>query len=129
MIIIAMPAANGCLHGHFGGCAQFTFVTADPVQRKIINLRTVPAPPHQPGLFPLWLREQGATVVIAGGIGHRAIALLSQYGIEVRAGLPGSPVEPLVTTYLNGELTATPEGCAHHGHHHDGDGHHHHDHA
>jgi predicted Fe-Mo cluster-binding NifX family protein len=127
MITIAIPTADGRLHGHFGGCREFTLVQADPDQRKLVSIRSVTPPPHAPGFFPRWLREQGANVIIAGGIGRRALDLFAQQGIEVRAGLPDAPVEQLVTAYLNGQLTATPEGCAHHGHHHDHE-HHHHDH-
>jgi predicted Fe-Mo cluster-binding NifX family protein len=106
-------------------------VQADPEQKKILNTRAVTPPEHVPGLFPRWVREQGAGVVIVGGIGQRAIALFTQQGITVRAGEPGATVESVVTAYLNGQLTATPEGCEHHGHHHDhehhhdGHGHHH----
>lgn len=119
MITIAIPSAEGRLHGHFGGCREFTLVEADSEQKKIISIRTAVPPPHAPGLFPRWLREQGANVVIAGGIGRRALALFEREGIEVRAGLPDAPVEELATDYLNGRLTATPEGCEHHGHLHD----------
>ncbi|MCU0782891.1 MAG: NifB/NifX family molybdenum-iron cluster-binding protein [Verrucomicrobia bacterium] len=129
MITIAIPSAEGRLHGHFGGCREFTLVQADPEQRKIISIRPVTPPPHAPGLFPRWLREQGANVIIVGGIGQRAIALFAQQGIQVRAGVPNAPVEQLVTAYLNGELTATPEGCANHGHHHDHEHHQGHDHT
>jgi predicted Fe-Mo cluster-binding NifX family protein len=123
MITIAIPSSQGRLHGHFGGCREFTLVRADAEQKKIISLRAVTPPPHAPGLFPRWLREQGANVIIAGGIGRRALELFGQQGIEVRAGFPDAPVEQLATAYLNGQLTATPEGCSRHGHHHDHDEH------
>jgi hypothetical protein len=45
----------------------------------------------------------------------------------VRAGLPQTSVEALVTAYLSGQLTDTPNGCEHHGHEHGHEhGHHHH---
>jgi predicted Fe-Mo cluster-binding NifX family protein len=116
MITIAIPTADGRLHGHFGGCREFTFVQADPEQRKILNTRTVIPPPHAPGLFPRWVREQGASVVIVGGIGQRAISLFTQQGIIVRAGDSGAPVESVVTAYLNGQLVNEPAGCTHHHH-------------
>ncbi len=129
MITIAIPTAEGRLHGHFGGCREFTLVQADPDQRKILSIRPVTPPPHAPGLFPRWLQGEGANVIIAGGIGERALAMFARQGIEVRAGLRDAPVEQLVTAYLNGQLTATPEGCTHPGHQHEGDNHpHDHDH-
>jgi multidrug efflux pump subunit AcrB len=36
---MAIPAIEGRLHGHFGGCREFTLVQADPEQRKILNAR------------------------------------------------------------------------------------------
>ena len=81
-------------------------VQADAGQHKILNLRTVAPPQHAPGLFPRWLREQGAGVVIAGGIGRRALDLFAQQGIAVRAGQVGTTVEELAAAYL--------DGCAHH---------------
>jgi len=111
---MTIPTTEGRLQEHFGGCREFTLVQADPGQRRILNTRTVPPPPHAPGLFPRWLREQGANVVIAGGIGRRALALFAQQGIAVRAGQPGTTVEDLASAYLNGHLVNEPEGCAHH---------------
>jgi predicted Fe-Mo cluster-binding NifX family protein len=121
---IAIPSTEGRLHEHFGGCTQFTLVQTDPAQRKILGIQTLAAPPHAPGLFPRWLREQGANVVIAGGIGRRALALFAQQGITVRAGQPGATIEELANAWLNGQLTGEPQGCAHH--HDDADEHHHH---
>jgi predicted Fe-Mo cluster-binding NifX family protein len=126
---IAIPHDNGRLHGHFGGCREFALVEADVDSKTVLATHIVPAPPHQPGLFPRWLRAQGVTAVIVGGIGQRALDIFAQNGITVRAGLADARVEVLVAAYLNGQLTASPEGCANHGHHHDHEhGHHHHDH-
>jgi predicted Fe-Mo cluster-binding NifX family protein len=126
MITIAIPTSEGRLHGHFGGCKEFTLVQVDPEQRKIVSIRAVTPPPHAPGLFPRWLHEQGANVIIVGGIGQRAIALFAQQGIEVRAGEPGATAETLATAYLNGQLVNEPTGCTQH--HHDEEGGHHHEH-
>ncbi len=127
MITIAIPSIEGRLHGHFGGCREFTLVQADPEQKKILNTRTVTPPPHAPGLFPRWLREQGANVIIVGGIGGRALAIFAKEGIEVRAGEPDATVEALATAYLDGRLVNEPAGCAHH-HNHDAEGGHEHHH-
>ena len=119
MITIAIPTAEGRLHGHFGGCREFTLVQADPDQRRILSIRPVTPPPHAPGLFPRWLQGEGANVVIAGGIGERALAMFARQGIEVRAGEPGATVEAMATAYLDGQLTGAPAGCTHHDHEHD----------
>ncbi|HHY87057.1 MAG TPA: dinitrogenase iron-molybdenum cofactor biosynthesis protein [Verrucomicrobia bacterium] len=123
---IAIPIENGRLHGHFGGCREFALVEVDAEQKLALRTETVSAPEHQPGLFPRWLRELGVQVVIAGGIGRRALANFAHHGIVVRAGTANTAIEPLVAAYLSGQLTVTPEGCDHHGHHHDHEHHHHH---
>ena len=35
MITIAIPTNEGRLHGHFGGCREFTLVQADPSNEKL----------------------------------------------------------------------------------------------
>jgi predicted Fe-Mo cluster-binding NifX family protein len=124
---IAIPVENGTLHGHFGGCRQFALIEVDANRTKPLRTEVVAAPEHRPGLFPLWLREHGVHVVIAGGIGRRALDSFALNGIAVRAGAPGTTVAELIEAYLGGRLTTAPEGCEHHGHLHD-HGHHHHDH-
>jgi predicted Fe-Mo cluster-binding NifX family protein len=133
IIRIALPVKDGRLHGHFGGSREFLFVDADATTRTVIARQTKPAPPHTPGAFPRWLREEGARVVIAGGIGQRALDNFALHGVTVRAGQADALVETQIALYLAGQLTAAPSGCAHHGepghHHHDHDhepGHHHH---
>ncbi len=121
---IAIPVENGRLHGHFGGCRQFAVVEVDPDKKVALRTDVVPAPEHQPGLFPRWLREQGVQAVIVGGIGQRALTIFAQHGITVHAGQPGASVEELVARYLNGALTGKPEACADHGPHRHGHGHH-----
>ncbi len=116
---IAIPYENGCLSGHFGGCREFALVEVDAERKLTLHTEIVSAPEHQPGLFPRWLRELGVQVVIAGGIGRRALAQFAHHGIVVRAGLANATVPALVAAYLEGRLTLPPEGCEHHEHPHD----------
>lgn len=110
--------AAGRLHGHFGDSREFAFLEIDARSQTVLNTKCVPAPPHQPGLFPSWLREQDVTAVIVGGIGQRALEIFAQNGITVRAGWPGVRVEVLAAAYLAGKLPDPPEACEHHDHHH-----------
>jgi predicted Fe-Mo cluster-binding NifX family protein len=126
---IAIPVENGRLHDHFGGCCQFAVVEVDFEKKSALNTSVLAAPEHQPGTFPRWLREMGVEMVIAGGIGRRALAIFDQHGITVRAGQSGASVEELVAAYLGGRLTTAPDGCEHHEHDHGHEnGHHHHHH-
>jgi predicted Fe-Mo cluster-binding NifX family protein len=119
---IAIPVERGRLSSHFGGSSHFAVIEVDGNSKTVQRSETLPAPEHQPGLFPRWLRDQGAQVVIAGGIGQRALAIFAQNGVQVVSGQPGATVEALVAAYLAGELNRPPEACAHH-HEHDQHGH------
>lgn len=116
---IAIPVENNCLNSHFGGSRQFAIVEVELQTRAILRTETRPAPKHEPGAFPRWLQSLGVNVVIAGGIGQRALMLFAQQGINVVAGQANAPVGKLVEAYLLGTLTAKPEGCSHHGEHHE----------
>lgn len=110
---IAIPVANGALCTHFGHCEHFALIDVDPTSRKITGRQDVQAPPHQPGLLPPWLAERGAALVIAGGMGQRAIALFAERGIQVLVGAPSLAPESLVEEYLAGRLQTGQNVCDH----------------
>ena len=115
LLKIAIPVVDGRLLGHFGESKQFALVEADPQSRVIVRTQIIAAPPHEPGSFPRWLREQGVQVLIVGhkGIGQRALDNLVHLGIEVRAGRPGTPIEALAAASLGEQLPQMQEGCDH----------------
>jgi len=110
---IAIPLADDKLAMHFGHCERFALMDIDADQRQIEKREDVEAPPHQPGLLPPWLAERGATVIIAGGMGQRAIDLFTQQGIEVILGASAETPECLVSDYLAGTLTTGKNVCDH----------------
>ena len=116
---IAIPLTAGHLAAHFGHCEQFALVEADTESKKILSQNRVTPPPHEPGLLPRWLHEQGIQMVIAGGMGQRALNLFTQNGIVIHAGPAGDTPENLVQAFLNGTLTGGTPTCGHdHGHDH-----------
>ena len=70
-------------------------------------------PPHEPGVLPRWLQEMGADVIIAGGMGARALDLFVQNGIKVITGAPVWTPEDLVRSYLDNTLKAGDNVCDH----------------
>ena len=98
---------------HFGHCAQFALVEADPQERKILGVETLTPPAHEPGVLPRWLHEQGANIIIAGGMGQRAQQLFAQNDIEVVVGAPSDTPENLVQTYLSGTMESGENVCDH----------------
>ncbi len=110
---IGIPIAEGRLCTHFGHAESFALIDVDVDKKTILNSQQVCAPPHEPGLLPRWLADQGVKVVLAGGMGQRAKALFSQYGITVIVGVPAQNMEDLVTSYLAGTLKAGENICDH----------------
>jgi predicted Fe-Mo cluster-binding NifX family protein len=113
LIRIAIPLSDGKLSIHFGHCQHFALVDVNPTEKKILKREDIDAPPHQPGLLPIWLGERGVGLVIAGGMGQRAQSLFVQHGIEVIVGAPAEAPERIVGDYLNGTLEAGDNVCDH----------------
>lgn len=110
---IAIPLADEKLAVHFGHCASFALVDVNPAERIILKREDIVAPPHQPGLLPPWLAERGVNLVIAGGMGQRALALLADQGITTVLGAPPETPESLVAAYLAGSMQTGENACDH----------------
>lgn len=110
---IAIPMADGRLCMHFGHCERFALVEVDEAARRIVATQMLTPPPHEPGVLPAWLHEQGASVIIAGGMGGRAQGLFAQNGIRVLVGAPAETPEVLVNAYLSGTLETGANVCDH----------------
>ncbi len=112
-MMIAIPVANETLCLHFGHCETFALVEVDESEKKVVKIKNLIPPPHEPGLLPRWLAQQGANLVIAGGMGQRAKQLFEQAGIEVIVGAPAQSVEAIVSDYLQGTLKTGVNTCDH----------------
>lgn len=110
---IAIPLADGKLALHFGHCAHFALIDVDAQEQKILKREDLPAPPHEPGKLPAWLAGHGANVIIAGGMGQRALALFAEQGIRVVVGAPPEAPEKLVAEHLAGTLRVGGNVCDH----------------
>jgi predicted Fe-Mo cluster-binding NifX family protein len=110
---IAIPLADGKLCMHFGHCGQFAILDVDQSSHKIISRTDLVPPPHAPGVLPAWLHEQGASVVIAGGMGQRAQQIFADHGITVLVGAPVDTPENLAKAYLKGTLECGDNVCDH----------------
>jgi predicted Fe-Mo cluster-binding NifX family protein len=107
----AIPLANGKLTAHFGHCREFALI--EVAENKITDKQILTPPPHEPGILPDWLHELGADVIIAGGMGQRAVSLFGEKGIKVIIGAPESEPEALVASYLDNTLMTGDNICDH----------------
>jgi len=110
---IAVPTAEGRLCSHFGHCEQFALFDVDADSKTILKTTMVVPPPHEPGLLPKWLQEQGADVIIAGGMGSRAQELFLGKGIKVVTGASQEVPAKVVADYLTGALKTGSNVCDH----------------
>jgi predicted Fe-Mo cluster-binding NifX family protein len=89
---------------HFGRCPHYILV--DVEGHNVTGIQEVDSPfygHHQPGQVPGFIHSLGADVMLAGGMGGRAIMYFEQYGIEGVTGAYGT-VRQSVERYLGGQL-------------------------
>lgn len=111
-----IPVTQGVLDPHFGHCEAFALIDADEKRKVITGRKIVPSPGHRPGFLPGWLAGQGARVVIAGGMGERAMELFAAHGIDVILGAQPMDPEAAVMAHLKGEMKSTGNACEEHRH-------------
>ncbi len=109
----AVPVSNGKVAVHFGHCQHFALFDVDEAKGVILNKESMPSPGHEPGLLPIWLAEQGVSVVIAGGMGSRAQALFRENRIEVIIGTLNDDPEKAILDYIRGTLATGDNICDH----------------
>lgn len=125
---IVVPTQDEKLCAHFGHCESFTFVEVNPETNEIISMESRVPEEGISCQSANWIAEQGANIVLAGGMGGRPMMSFAQNGVEVVAGCPELPVKDVVTAFLSKTLEAGENSCGgehHHCHgHHHGEGHH-----
>ena len=109
---IAIPVLDGVLSGHFGHPQFFAFIDLDE-QGAIVRREDIVPPPHQPGVLPGWVAQQGAKVVLVGGIGGRAVQLFEHQGVAVVTGCATDTPENLAAAYHAGTLKGGMNTCDH----------------
>lgn len=114
---------NSTVAHHFGRCPYFVLIDVEDDEVQDVNVVDNPYySAHQPGQVPGFIKEQGADVMLSGGMGRRAIQFFEQYGIESATGATGTAGSAL-ECYLSGDMaSAAPckesEEHHQHGHHH-----------
>ena len=115
VIVVAADDAcgfDGEVSTHSGHCPFFLLAEANGTTATVSEV--VPNPyrdSHQPGAVPRFIRDMGANVIIAGGMGPGAIEMFHGFGIDVATGASGS-VMTVLGAYLRGEHRGVVP-CAH----------------
>lgn len=115
-MIVAVAQEGNKVCAHFGHCEQFALYDTE-----MKSIKAVANPGHEPGVLPGFLKQLGADIVIAGGMGGRAQDLFADQGIKVIVGITGS-VEEALKKFEAGQLISSGSVCSEHayeGHCHD----------
>jgi len=98
---------------HFGHCEAYAIYDTD--DSVISYTESLDSPAHEPGKLPPFLASHGVNLIIAGGMGHRAVELFHENGIEVIVGISG-PVDVAAQDYISGRLVSSGSICSEHQH-------------
>lgn len=110
---IALPIDGGRVSGHFGHAEKFAIFEVDCSSNAIAGSSEAVPPPHEEGAIPEWLREEGVSLVIAGGLGRKAKQLFEDMGIDVVTGAPQDEPGAVVRSHLDGALESGDNACGH----------------
>lgn len=113
-VVIAVPFENGEVFQHFGHSERFKVYTLENGEIVESRIRKTGASGHS--ALGGMLAELGVNVLICGGIGGGAKAMMAENSIAVFAGVTGDADEA-VASYMAGKLAYDPEAiCQHHEH-------------
>lgn len=96
---LAAPVAQ-----HFGHAPYFVVLDVDAAEVSSVESLANPfLEGHQPGQIPQFISDQGAEVMLSGGMGGRAIQFFEQFGIAAATGAAGT-VAQAVADYSDGRV-------------------------
>jgi len=118
---------EGIIAQHFGRCPFYTFVDIeDGMVKDWLVVPNPAADEHSPGQIPQFIAEQGARIIVAGGMGPRAQEWFLKLGVKPFIRVSGK-IKDVLPLILKGEIEpiTTPdkecdkkeENCEGGGHH------------
>ena len=107
---IAIAQDGNKVSEHFGHCEQYAIF--DVEDSIIYRKDDLPSPGHEPGRLPVFLAEHGVNLIIAGGMGPRAVDIFHENGIDVLLGISGN-VDYVAQDYIAGRLSPGKSSCHH----------------
>jgi len=108
MLRIAIPSEDdrgmdSSIAMHFGRCKYYTFIDLEGNEIKGVEVVKVPYEEHGYGDLPNFVKEHGGNIVIAYGIGQRAIDYFNELGIDVIRGVRGK-IKDVIQSFINGTI-------------------------
>ena len=105
---IAVSTDANYVSGHFGRCPEFTIL--DINKDKIAKKEVIPNPGHHPGAIPEFLHQKKVEVIIAGGMGMRAMNFFNEFGIKTIVGISGK-IDDVISDFIKGTLKGGESLC------------------
>lgn len=95
---------------HFGHCESYAVYEIEG--GEITGKEVLMSPGHEPGMLPRFLSEHGVQIVIAGGMGPKAVDLFNSFGINVILGVSGM-ADDAAAAFAAGGLDSGESMCDH----------------
>lgn len=108
-VAVAVDGKN--VSAHFGHCEGFNIYSYEG--DKLTEKSFLPNPGHRPGFLPVFLKENGINIIIAGGMGESAQQLFYNQGIEVYVGIQGD-CDAAADNWHKGVLKSSGAVCHEH---------------
>lgn len=100
---------------HFGRCPYFTVVDVEDNTIQAVAIVENPHfQDHRPGQVPAFVHDQAANMIVAGGMGGRAIAMFERLSIQAFTGARGT-VQDALDLALGGHLDVAAPCAGHSG--------------
>ena len=122
-VAVSVDDSNGLdsvVSPHFGRCPHYVLVDLEGQEvKKVSVVANANYGQHAPGTVPKFIQSQGADVMLAGGMGRRAVALFEEFDIQAVTGASGT-VRHVLEQYLGGKLQGAEPCSTSLGHDHQG---------
>ncbi len=109
-MIVAIAKDGTVVSQHFGQCEGYSLFVIE--EGRIVSREEIANPGHAPGVLPQLMADKNADIVIAGGMGPKAIDNFCLHGIDVILGVSGS-IDDAIERFINGELQEGTNVCHH----------------
>ncbi len=107
---IAIAKDGEMVAEHFGQCVAYDLYIVE--DSKVTGQEYIESPGHAPGMLPKLLADHGANIVIAGGMGPKAVELFHANDIEVILGVTGT-IKDALESFIKGKLESGENVCHH----------------
>lgn len=113
-MIIATTYENGNICQHFGHTEAFKFYKIE--NNEIIESQIIEPKGFAHGTLPTFIKNNGAGILICGGLGGGARELIAEAGIQLYPGAAGDS-DAVVQAFLTKTLNYDPDfSCSGHDH-------------